>query len=86
MKKLHEASHAVNDYAHSNGGERSVLCSNKGGIRSPSLDFLDTSAASVTEEQVLEYLAKIISDIYLKKVYGDKKGSDLLSGLDKRTG
>lgn len=28
-------------------------------------EFLDTSSENVTEDQVLDYLAKIIADIYL---------------------
>lgn len=31
------------------------------------MDFLDTSAEDVTEEQILDYLARIISSIYLKE-------------------
>ncbi len=32
----------------------------------PGFNFLDTSAESVTEEMILQYLASIICDIYLK--------------------
>ena len=32
------------------------------------MDFLDTSADSVTEDEILDYLARIIVSIYLKEV------------------
>jgi hypothetical protein len=70
-----------------NEGERTLLSSNKGGIRSPSLDFLDTSAENVTEEMILDYLAQIISSMYLKELRGanNKTSSHLLPGINKRT-
>lgn len=72
-----------------NEGERTLLSSNESGMRSPSLDFLDTSADSVTEEMILDYLARIISDIYLQETHGnntEQKSSDLLPRINKRTG
>ena len=33
------------------------------------LDFLDTSSPSVTEDEILLYLARILGDMYLKQVY-----------------
>lgn len=71
-----------------NEGERTLLSSNKGGIRSPSLDYLDTSAKTVSEDMALEYLAQIISMIYLKQYHGfsAEEGSYLLPGINKRTG
>lgn len=48
-------------------GERTLLSSNESGVRSPSLDFLDTSSEEVSEDMILQNLARIISDIYLKK-------------------
>ena len=67
-------------------GERTLLPSSESGKRSPSLDFLDTSADNVTEDMILDYLASIISTIYLKQTYGNKKSSDLLPGINERAG
>lgn len=86
MKPLDKSENTTNQYVVSNEGERTLLSSNKGGMRSPSLDFLDTSADTVTEDMILEYLAGIISNIYLSQTYGNKESSDLLQGLNKRTG
>ncbi|MFN8288963.1 MAG: hypothetical protein U0U70_01780 [Chitinophagaceae bacterium] len=69
-------------------GERTLLSSNRSGLRSPSLDFLDTSADTVTEDMALEYLAHIIGTIYLKHYhgFGEKESSHILQGVNKRTG
>ena len=32
------------------------------------LDFLDTSSENVTEDEILDYLARIISEIYLSEL------------------
>lgn len=50
-------------------GERTLLCSNKWGIGSPSLQFLDTAAEETTEEMIFEYLAQIIISIHFKKLW-----------------
>lgn len=68
-----------------NEGERTLLSRNKGGTRSPSLDFLDTSADNVTENMILDYLASIISDIYMHETYGNKESSDILPGINEGT-
>lgn len=50
------------------------------------MDYLDTSSPNVTEEKVLEYLASIISTIYLKAhhpdvVIANKAASEIRQGL-----
>lgn len=89
LKELDKGEHTTEINISTSEGERTLLSSNKGGIRSPSLDFLDTSAEDVSEEMILDYLAQIISSIYLKEMHGNnnnKTGSDLLPGINKRTG
>ncbi|MCW3105986.1 MAG: hypothetical protein JWQ09_492 [Segetibacter sp.] len=86
MKKLHERDHTIGINVELNEGEGSLLCSNESGKPFPSLDFLDTSSDDVTEDMILQYLAGIISNIYLKEMYGDKESSNLLPGINKRTG
>lgn len=88
LKKLDKSEHIPDINFEPNEGERTLLSSNKGGMRSPSLDYLDTSAETVTEHMALEYLAEIISIIYLKQYhgFGAEEGSNLLPGVDKRTG
>lgn len=88
LKKLHKRNKLIRIDFEPNEGERTLLCSNKGGMRSPSLDYLDTSAKSVTEDLALEYLSQIISMIYLKEYHGfnSQEGSNILPGIDKRTG
>jgi hypothetical protein len=85
MKRLHKRANTALINVEPNEGERTLLCSSKGGIRSPSLDFIDTSSDAVAEDMILDQLAGIISNIYLKEIYGkpsDKKGCNLLQGLD----
>lgn len=49
------------------------LCRNKVADSCSSLDFLDTSAEGISEEEIFKYLAEIISSIYLKKICMKKK-------------
>ncbi|MBS4064733.1 MAG: hypothetical protein KGZ74_09250 [Chitinophagaceae bacterium] len=63
LYKRAKASEYFND---SSEGEHTLLYSNKWGIGSPSLQFLDTSAEETTEEMILEYLAQIIISIHFK--------------------
>lgn len=88
LKKLHKRSKPINNDFEPNEGERTLLCSNKGGMRSPSLDYLDTSAKTMTEDTALEYLSQIISMIYLKQNHGfnSEEGGNILPGIYKRTG
>ena len=70
LEKLDKRDNTIIKYVEPN--EKRVctlLSSNKDGMRSPSLDFLDTSSDDVTEDMILDYLARIISDIYLKEIY-----------------
>jgi len=87
LKKLHKRENSPDIDIEPNEGERTLLCSNKGGMRSPSLDYLDTSAETVTEDMALEYLAQIISMIYLKQHhgFGSKESGNLLPSINKRT-
>ena len=89
MKKLHKGGNTILINVEPNEGERTLLCSNESGKRSPSLDFLDTSSGNVTEDMILDYLAHIISDMILKESHGNTKGEEsgnLLPGLNQRTG
>jgi len=43
---------------------------------SPPMGFLDTSSDNVTEDEILDYLARIIADIYLSGVYDDADSSE----------
>jgi hypothetical protein len=88
IKMLHKREKATEIFLEPNEGERTLLCSNESGTRSPFLGFLDTSADNVNDEMILDYLAKIIADMYLETNYGKttKKGSDILPGINKRTG
>ena len=89
LKKRDKRINTAYKYVEPNEGERTLLSRNKGSMRSPSLDFLDTSAEGVTEDMMLDYLAGIICDIYLKEMYGnnaEKESSDILPGIDQGTG
>lgn len=88
IRKLHKRENITEIDFEPNEGERTLLCSNKGGMRSPSLDYMDTSAETVTQHMALEYLAEIISTIYLRQHhgFGTKEGSNILPGIDKGTG
>jgi hypothetical protein len=78
IKKLDKRENTTIDFD-PNEGERTLLSSNKGGMRSPSLGFLDTSSNDVTDDEILKYLAGILCDIYLSQTYDNhKKSSDLL--------
>lgn len=89
MKRLDKRYKNIDDIIDFKEEQRGRLSSNNVNVRCSSLDFLDTSAENVTEDMILDYLASIISDIYLKQTYGHttyKKSSDLLPGIDKGTG
>lgn len=88
MKSLHKST-AIPILNEFNEEERGLLCSNKSGLRSSSLDSLDTSSDEISEEEILDYLASILAEVYWYQVHGinsRKKGSDLLPGIDKRAG
>ncbi|MBP6857617.1 MAG: hypothetical protein KBC11_00250 [Candidatus Pacebacteria bacterium] len=52
-------------------------------------DYLDTSNPNITEEEVLKYLASILSDIYLKEHHPDavisKEVRDILDKLNSKS-
>lgn len=85
MKKLGKRKNTVN--FEPNEGERTLLSSNKGGMRSPSLD-LGISPDS-TQKELIGILADILIEGFLwQHKYGKentKQSSDLLPGINKRT-
>ena len=88
LKKLHKRNSIVYKPFEPEEGERSLLCSNKDDTRSPSLDLEITS--QTTRQELIGILAKIIVEGFLwehnhAKQYS-KEGSNILSGVDKRTG
>jgi len=87
IKKLHKRVSTTETNFESNEGERTLLCSNKGGMRSPSLD-LGISANS-TEDELIGILADILVEGFLWQHKHGKQhtteGSDLLPGIHKRT-
>lgn len=88
MIRLHKRGKTISINVEPDEGERSLLCSNESGIRFPSLDFLDTSSDNVSEDMLLDYLAQIISEIYLQEMYAngtEEESSNLLPCLNKGT-
>lgn len=86
MKKLHKRENTTCIDFEPNEGERTLLCSNKGGMRSPSLD-LGISPDS-TPEELIGILADILVEGFLWQHEHGKQhttqGSDLLPGIHKR--
>lgn len=68
MMKLDKRDKAILTDLDSNEGEQTLLSSNESGVCSPSLEFLDTSSENVSEDEVLQYLAEIVGDIYIKNL------------------
>ena len=87
MKKLHKRKNTAYIDFEPNEGERTLLCSNKGGMRSPSLD-LGISPDS-TQDELIGILADILVEGFLwQHEHGEQhttQGSDLLPGINKRT-
>ena len=67
-------------------GERTVLSSNKAGTRSPFLGF-NSGSPLVTESMLLDHLADIIVELYLKQEHAhiEQTSSSVCSRVDKRT-
>lgn len=88
MKKLHKRNNTAYINIEPNKGERTLSCSNKGSMRSSLLGFLDTSSENASNEMISEYFAKLIVDMFIETNYANttKKGSNILPGIDKRTG
>jgi hypothetical protein len=68
MKKLDRIDITTDINFEPKEGERTLLSSNKSGVGSPSLSFLNTSEEDVTEDMILKELANIISSIFLKSL------------------
>lgn len=69
-----------------NEGERTLLCSNRSGLRSPSLDF-DPNSPLITEEFLVDHLIDILIEGFLAILENDsEKSSNLLSSINKGTG
>jgi len=88
MKELHKRENATQINVEPNAGIPYLLCSNESSKGIPALDFLDTSADNVSEDMILDYLARIISEIYLSGVYehsSNEKGSDILPSINEGT-
>ena len=87
LKKLHKRNNTLDTDLEPNEGERTLLCSNKGGMRSPSLDL--GIHADSTEDELIGILADILVEGFiLQHKHGEKhttQGSDLLPGVNKRT-
>ena len=89
MKKRHKGSKISNKIFDSKEEQLKPLCRNKVADSCSSLGFLDTSSDNVTEDIVLDYLARIIADIYLDQTYGNnsnKESSIILPGINEGTG
>lgn len=84
MQKLHKRENTTDSNIEPNEGERTLLCSNEGGMRSPSLD-LGISSDS-TEDELISILADILVEGFLwqfehGKEY-TKQGGNLLPGIN----
>jgi hypothetical protein len=86
MKKLHRDNKTAGNI--SKKGGCTSLCSNRGSLHPPFLDELPANTAE-NEDILIRHLAKILVDIFLNSedyYGGQKESSDLLSGIDERTG
>lgn len=87
LKKLHKRENTLDTSFEPNEGERTLLCSNKGSMRSPSLDLGITPAS--TEDELIGILADILVEAFLWQhehvPKTTEEGSDLLPGINKRT-
>ncbi len=63
LKKLHKRNYPTSIDFEPNEGERTLLCSNKGGMRSPSLDLGIHSDS--TEDQLISILTDILVEGFL---------------------
>lgn len=87
MKKLDKRYNTAEIVFEPNEGERTLLSSNKGGMRSPSLDLGITLDS--TQDELIGILAEILVEGFLWQHKHGKQnttqGSDLLPGIHKRT-
>lgn len=88
MKKLDKSEYKTVLNFEPNEGERTLLSSNKGSIRSPSLDLGIHSES--TKEELLGILADILIEGFLwQHKHANqytKQSGDLLQSINKRTG
>ena len=88
LKKLHKGKFSTDIELEPNEGERTLLCSNKGGLRSPSLDL--GIHPDSTEDQLINILTDILAEGFLwHHKYGKEhktKSGHILPGINKRTG
>lgn len=75
----------TNENVEPNEGERTLLCCNKTGIRSPSLDFSKQHEIN-DDTTLLDQLSDILVAIFLEQedAKHHQKGSDLLPGVNQR--
>ncbi len=59
---LHKGEYPNSILFESNEGERTLLCSNKGGIRSPSLGLELERELSISDMKLLDQLAEILAE------------------------
>lgn len=88
INKLDKHFNKTDNKVEFDGGPRGCLSSNNISDRCPPFDFLDTSSDSVSEDMILDYLARIIADSYLAEINGDqsnKESGDLLQSIDEGT-
>jgi hypothetical protein len=72
LKKLHKRKNTTVTSIEPNEGERTLLCSNESGMRSPSLDLEHTF--SQEEKMLLEQLAGILAEaIIWESIHGIKE-------------
>lgn len=87
MKKLDKRENTSVIGFEPNEGERTLLSSNKGGMRSPSLDLGITPDS--TDDELIGILADILVEAFLwQHEHGKEytnKSSGLLQGINKRT-
>lgn len=85
MKMRHIGSKISTQIFDSKEEQLKPLCRNKVANSCSSLGFLDTCADNVTEDIILDYLAQIITEIYLYQTYGNtphKECRSILPGIN----
>ena len=87
LNKLHKGENTADISFEPNEGERTLLCSNESGMRSPSLDLGITPDSP--EDELINILADILVEGFLwQHEHGKQQteqGGYLLPGVNKRT-
>lgn len=87
IRELHRREHDAEIFDEFSEGERTLLCSNKECIRSPSLDLGIHPNSS--KEELLSVLANIIVEAFLwqyeHRIQNDKKSGNILPGINQGT-